>query len=565
MWSKLRALQAQIILWTILPLTLLLIGISFTGIYSHQQSMRTLVEERDRNLALVYANLISEGLNRRLVALQELATLEAFRHLEVPVLPDVLAGDTATHRMFQNHIALLDAQGNVLAADGWVMDWQQDRFLQELAERITASGQSTFSPVAEVGGEASFLAGVPVADGYGPVTVVLVSSVTLRDLGLEKILAQVQVGKRGAIYLTDGEGRIIYHPDPSQLGLDTGSIFQPGRDDQEMVITYAAVPQTGWQVVVQEPWEDVVAPIMRYSQITPFIMIMATFVSLLAMIFGLRYITRPLQALGRQARSLAWGNFSATETPVGGVAEIEDLRLALDQMADQIQEYRAGMRDYLAFITRGQEEERRRLARELHDDTTQSLIALAQRIEMAQKALAKDPTQAGSRLAGLKEMTSSILQDIRRFTRNLRPTYLEDLGLLPALEMLVRELDQRGDLQATFEATGVIRRLPLDLEVTAFRIAQEALNNAARHAQASHVRLEVRFAEEGLTIHAEDDGVGFTAPEQPWELARRGHFGLMGMRERALMFGGHLSIQSSPGKGAKVTAFLPYLMKGNLA
>ncbi len=558
MWSRLRGLQAQIILWTILPLTLLLIGISFTGIYSHQQSMRALVEERDRNLALVYAGLVSEELNRHLVALQELTAQEALRHLEVPVLQDVLAGDTVAHRMFQGRIALLNAQGNVLAADDGATNWQRDRFLQELAERVTASGQPVFGPVSEVGDARSSLVGVPVTDGYGRVTGVLVGSVNVDELGLEKILTQVQVGRRGVIYLTDGEGRIIYHPDPSQLGHEAGSIFQPGRDDQEVVITYAAVPQTGWQVVVQEPWEDVVAPIMRYSQITPFIMITATFVSLLAMIFGLRYITRPLQALGRQARSLAWGDFSATETPVGGVAEIEDLRLALDQMADQIQEYRAGMRDYLAFITRGQEEERRRLARELHDDTTQSLIALAQRIEMAQKALAKDPALAGSRLAELKEMATGILQDIRRFTRDLRPTYLEDLGLLPALEMLVRELDQRGDLQATFEATGAIRRLPLDLELTAFRIAQEALNNAARHAQASHVRLEVRFADEGLTIYAEDDGVGFTAPERPWELARRGHFGLMGMRERALMFGGHLSIQSSPGKGAKVTAFLPY-------
>lgn len=558
MWSRLRGLQAQIILWTILPLTLLLIGISFTGIYSHQQSMRTLVEERDKNLALAYASLVSEELNSHLVALQGLAAQEAFRHMELSVLPDVLARDTVAHRMFQGRIALLDAQDNVLAAGDWATNWQQDRFLQELAETVVASGQPVFGPVSEVSDERSFLAGVPVTDGYGRVTGALVGSVNVNELGLETILTQVQVGRRGVIYLTDGEGRIIYHPDPSQLGHDVGSIFQPGRDDQEVVITYAAVPQTGWQVVVQEPWEDVVAPIMRYSQITPFIMITATFVSLLAMIFGLRYITRPLQALGRQARRLAWGDFSATETPVGGVAEIEDLRLALDQMADQIQEYRAGMRDYLAFITRGQEEERRRLARELHDDTTQSLIALAQRIEMAQKALARDPALAGSRLAELKEMATGILQDIRRFTRDLRPTYLEDLGLLPALEMLLRELDQPGDLQATFEATGAIRRLPLDLELTAFRIAQEALNNAARHSQASHVHLGLGFAESGLTIYVEDDGVGFTAPERPWELARRGHFGLMGMQERALMFGGHLSVQSSPGKGAKVTAFLPY-------
>ncbi len=556
MWSKLRGLQAQIILWTILPLTLLLIGISFTGIYSHQQSMRTLVEERDRNLALAYAGLVSEELSGHLIALQELAAQEAFRHLEVPALQDVLAEDTAAYRMFQGRIALLDAQGNVLAANEWVMDWQGDRFLQELARQVAVSGQPAFSPVAEIGGKESFLLGVPVT--YDQATGVLAGAVGVDELRLERILAQVQVGKRGAIYLTDGEGRIIYHPDPSQLGLDTGSIFHPGRDDQEVAIAYAAVPQTGWQVIVQEPWEDVLAPILRYSQLTPVIIVAATLMSLLATAFGLRYIIRPLQALGQQALRLAWGDFSATETPVGGVGEIEDLRLALDQMADQLQEYQTSIRDYLAFLTRGQEEERHRLARELHDDTTQGLIGLAQRIEMAQKALTGDPALASSRLAELKEMTTGILQDIRRFTRDLRPTYLEDLGFLPALETLVRELDQRGDLRATFEATGDIQRLPLDLELTAFRIAQEALNNVARHAQASHVRLEVRFADEGLTIYVEDDGVGFTAPERPWELARDGHFGLMGMRERALMFGGHLSIESSPGKGAKVTAFLPY-------
>jgi signal transduction histidine kinase len=556
MWSKLRGLQAQIILWTILPLTLLLIGISFTGIYSHQQSMRTLVKERDENLALVYASLISDELSRHQLALQGLSTQEAFRHLDISVLQDVLAGDTTAYKMFQGRLALLDTQGNALANTEWTMDWRSRQMLQELAERITASGQPAFSPVVEMGGKESFLLGVPAT--YDQTTGVLAGAVGVDDLELERILAQVQVGKRGAIYLTDSEGRIIYHPDASQLGRDSDSTFQSGRDDQELAIAYATVPQTGWQVVVQEPWEDVMAPVLRYSQLTPLIIAAATLMSLLATAFGLRYIIRPLQALGQQARRLAWGDFSATETPVGGVGEIEDLRLTLDQMADQLQEYRTSIRDYLAFLTRGQEEERHRLARELHDDTTQSLIALAQRIEMVQKALARDPDLAGARLAELKEMVTGILQDIRRFTHDLRPTYLEDLGFLPALQMLVRELDQRDDLKATFEASGAIRRLPLDLELTAFRIAQEGLNNAARHAQASNVRLAVQFADEGLTIHVEDDGVGFTAPERPWELARGGHFGLMGMQERARMSGGHLSIESSPGSGANVTAFLPY-------
>jgi len=380
MWSKLRGLQAQIILWTILPLTLLLIGISFTGIYSHQQSMRTLVEERDRNLVLAYASLVSEELTRRLVALQELAAQEAFRHLELTAVQDALGRDASTRRMFQGRIALLDDQGNVLAAGESMAEWQQNGFLQELTGRVVASGQPAFSPVTQPGDEGAFLVGVPVTNDHDVVTGVLVGCMAIGELRLEEILAQTQVGRRGAIYLTDAEGHIICHPDPSQRGQEVssmlsqiespaeraGSGFLQGSDGQELVIAYAIVPQTGWKVVVQEPWEDVVAPVLRYSQLTPVIIIAAMVMSVLAIIFGMRYIIRPLQALGQQARRLAWGDFSATETPVGGVGEIEDLRLTLDQMADQLQEYQNSIRDYLAFLTRGQEEERRRLARELH-------------------------------------------------------------------------------------------------------------------------------------------------------------------------------------------------------
>jgi signal transduction histidine kinase len=290
----------------------------------------------------------------------------------------------------------------------------------------------------------------------------------------------------------------------------------------------------------------------------PLVAALAVIVSLLTLYYGVRAIARPLQALGQEAERVAWGDFGATSTPVGGVQEIEDLRRTLDQMARRIQSYQSGMHDYIAAITQGQEEERRRLARELHDDTAQALIALRQQVEMAQKLQASDPEQAAERLTQVRALLSETVEGVRRFSRDLRPIYLEDLGFIPALEMLAWEGDQREALSVQFSTTGQVRRLPPDLELAAYRIVQEALNNALQHAQAAHVWVEVHFEEQQLVLSVRDDGQGFDAPDLPDALARQGHFGLMGIRERALLYGGQLTIRSAPGAGTAVTVQLSY-------
>jgi len=267
---------------------------------------------------------------------------------------------------------------------------------------------------------------------------------------------------------------------------------------------------------------------------------------------------RPLQALGSQAERVAWGDFSATRTPVGGVEEIEDLRRTLDQMAKRIQGYQRGMHDYIAAMTQGQEEERQRLARELHDETVQALVALGHQVEMAQKLLVSDPERAAGRLAEVKVMLADTVEGIRRFSRDLRPIYLEDLGFLPALEMLAREADRQVNLSAHLDTTGPVRRLPPDLELAAYRIVQEALNNVVQHAGATNAWVEVRFNDSSLDLSVRDDGQGFEAPDLPDALARQGCFGLMGIQERAMLYGGQMALRSAPGQGTEVTAHLPY-------
>jgi signal transduction histidine kinase len=150
------------------------------------------------------------------------------------------------------------------------------------------------------------------------------------------------------------------------------------------------------------------------------------------------------------------------------------------------------------------------------------------------------------------------VEGVRRFSRDLRPVYLEDLGFLPALEMLTREADLQAALTVHMTTTGQVRRLPPDLELAAYRIVQEALNNTLQHAQAGQAWLEVRFETAHLALSVRDDGQGFEPPDLPDTLARQGHFGLMGIQERAFLYGGQLTMRSARGEGTEINVRLPY-------
>ena len=149
-------------------------------------------------------------------------------------------------------------------------------------------------------------------------------------------------------------------------------------------------------------------------------------------------------------------------------------------------------------------------------------------------------------------MIADATQEVRRFSQALRPLYLDDVGLVPALEMLVREAE------AELQVAGTPRRLGEDKELALYRIAQEALNNVRRHAHASTVRVAIHFGLTGVTLAAGDNGVGFAVPDQYTVLTKDGHFGLMGMKERAQLMGGRFSIVSRRGEGTVLCVQVGY-------
>jgi signal transduction histidine kinase len=277
--------------------------------------------------------------------------------------------------------------------------------------------------------------------------------------------------------------------------------------------------------------------------------------ALIALWFVTRRIIQPLQGLESKANELAWGNYDTIESSTGGITEIRHLQAALIHLAHKVKAYQQGLRSYISAITMGQEEERRRLARELHDDTLQSLIALNQRVQLAQLSQSERAERNG--LVEIQSLTEQTIQNLRRLTRALRPIYLEDLGLVAALEMLVRETQQASDLHVTFERSGIEARLSAPVELALYRIGQEALSNVVRHAQATQAALTISYSTDSVILKVTDNGVGFEVPESPSEFAPGGHFGLLGIHERTEMIGAKLSIQSSSSKGSQVVVTVP--------
>lgn len=214
------------------------------------------------------------------------------------------------------------------------------------------------------------------------------------------------------------------------------------------------------------------------------------------------------------------------------------------------------LRLYLGQITKAQEEERKRIARELHDDTAQILYALSRQIDNFIRSNESLPGQFGFFLRELRSQIDAASEGVRSFSHDLRPPMIDDLGLLPSLEWLARETQKRYQVQTELMVVGTERRFTTDVELIIFRIVQEALRNVGRHAKASKAEITVRFEDGKTRVSITDDGKGFQLPGQIADLTRSGKLGLTGMEERVRLLGGTFLLQSKPGKGTTVEAEL---------
>ncbi|MBM4431223.1 MAG: sensor histidine kinase, partial [Chloroflexi bacterium] len=328
-------------------------------------------------------------------------------------------------------------------------------------------------------------------------------------------------------------------------------------DRPAAIVSFAAVAGSPWHILLEEPASEVFVPILQFASVLPTLVVAAGLLSVIVMFFSVRTIARPLQQLADQASHITGGEFTGMEERVGGVEEIQQLQTALRDMVERIRRYQASMRHYIEGMTEAQESERARLSRELHDEVVQDMVGVFQRLQLAQRNLERGETpRADADIHAALELCQTALDDLRRTVRALRPVYLEDLGFVPALEALLREAREAG-IAAELNVSGEPRRLPADLELAAFRVAQEALANAVRHSGAQRIDMQLSFAADELQLVVSDDGKGFAAGDSLDALSQEGHFGLVGMRERTLLARGRLQVNSQPGQGTRVHASFP--------
>jgi signal transduction histidine kinase len=274
---------------------------------------------------------------------------------------------------------------------------------------------------------------------------------------------------------------------------------------------------------------------------------------------GTSFIAVPLVAQGRTVGALclahraAFSNYAVIQT----VAQHLGMALANAHLYTEVQDKEKLRGQLLERAVAAQEEERKRIARELHDEMGQMLTALGVGLGGVEQTMAQDTELARYQIAELKNMMMRAIDSLRQFISDLRPSVLDDMGLVAALRWIAQQYAERTGLAMNVEVIGAKRRLASQIETVLFRIAQEGLNNIARHARATRATVRLEFIDASVFLIIEDDGCGFSVDQVLGAHPTQRAWGLLGVQERVTLVGGKFKINSAPGQGTELIVQIP--------
>jgi signal transduction histidine kinase len=371
------------------------------------------------------------------------------------------------------------------------------------------------------------------------------------------------------------------HHFPAMRGLvASGSaaalLHEPGPGETFAPHVMAVVPlaDSPFYVVLEQPVDVALALPLRLRQQ----LLLATVVGFLASLavawVTTRHVVKPTEELTRAAERMAGGDLAvpisvAAQDEVGQLAEnLEAMRQRLraayeaventnKELEVRVSERTERLDQVLRQTISAQEDERRRLARELHDETAQTIAALSIALDRARDGLQGAGADAVSQIAQAKELSTRLLAETRRLILGLRPTVLDDMGLLPAIRWYADSYLGDKGIEVTVEAAVPTERLPAHIEVALFRIVQEALANVAKHARAGHVDVRLTHDQSEIRVAVADDGRGFDVARAFGGSSPTESVGLLGMQERARLLGGRLEVLSHDGGGTVVRVEIP--------
>ncbi len=568
------SLRSRIVLATFLPLVLFGLLAAGVGVRTLTATSEELALQRQTALTKVAAAGLASNLQAGVRVLdttaRDLGELTGRPENQQGLLLDRIASLSAF-----SAVVLLDVEGKAVAAvppgtPTAGFDFAGQQFFRE-ARAIQSPVFSSVFQYQPTGLPVTVVA-IPV-HGQGAFAGVLVGGFSLARPEWARDLNLVKTPGGSTAYLVDGAGTIIYRPGSTSIGdsirsapdlwqlassgSPKGTVYQPNGAEDEVVVTYAPVGSTGWGLLIEEPWQPIVASVAPAQLLVAGLMGLGVVIALSALVFTLGRVVAPLGGLVEEGKRVGEGK-PFRPLPEKGPPDLRVLLRAVNQLVSRLEEQKQALRSYAVAVLRAQEEERLRLSRELHDGAVQELVAVTQRLELYRDAVREGDASAEDRLQEVQELAQRGVVELRRMSNYLRPSVLEDLGLAPALQLLVRELGQHlPGTRIGFEVVGDELHLSSEMELTVFRIAQEALTNVRKHAsRAGRVSVALVFDPREVTLVVEDDGPGLPAA-QSGDLLQRGHLGLAGMAERARMFGGELSLEPATEKGTTVILRLP--------
>jgi signal transduction histidine kinase len=336
--------------------------------------------------------------------------------------------------------------------------------------------------------------------------------------------------------------------------------------------TFAYAPISiapGWGVIVEPRDGAALAVAGGPRQLLLVFGLAALALSLVVAWLGTRHLLRPLRALSTMATRMAGGDLNTSVTvarrdEVGTLAQaLERLRFRLQAaLADAQQAYAAErLKTTRGQLLQGlfarQEEERQRIAHELHEEAAQILAALALDLDLLEAELVSDEQTTGDRLTRSGALARALMRDVRRLAVDLRPPALNDLGLVPTLRAYAESRFSEKDIRIQFDASAMEKRPSPLLETALYRVMREAIDNIATHAEARNIRITLRRDGQLLTLIVEDDGKGFDPGEVLADADAVRGLGVLSMQERIAFLGGTFKIESTRGQGTRVQAQVP--------
>lgn len=262
------------------------------------------------------------------------------------------------------------------------------------------------------------------------------------------------------------------------------------------------------------------------------------------------------EAAGRLLVMLALGVLLSIVVAFVSIRHSENLERRAERHYAQVEQARGDLQQLSARLLEVEEEGRRRLARELHDEIGQSLALLQIEVSHAQAAAQGHPALLGERLRRARALAEKTVQTVRNISVLLRPALLDDLGLVPALQFQIEDFLRRSGISGEFTEESVSDHLPDAVKTCVYRVVQEALHNSEKHSGATKVQVGVRQFPDSLVVEVEDNGRGFSVDEKD-RPSRTTGLGLLGMRERAANAGGSMAIDAAPGRGTRITLRIP--------